>query len=81
MGTTVNQKKLFFNLRKVKSQISALNEGDMRSEQVTVVAERLGVGANPRGHQFLDNPNGRRFRQSSPSLKMSFGKPICDRFG
>jgi RNA polymerase sigma-32 factor len=43
MGTTVNQKKLFFNLRKVKSQISALDEGDMRSEQVTVIAERLGV--------------------------------------
>jgi RNA polymerase sigma-32 factor len=43
MGTTVNQKKLFFNLRKVKSRISALEEGDMRSEQVTVIAERLGV--------------------------------------
>jgi RNA polymerase sigma-32 factor len=43
MGTTVNQKKLFFNLRKVKSQISALDDGDMRSEQVTVIADRLGV--------------------------------------
>ena len=30
MGTTANQKKLFFNLRKAKSQISALDEGDLR---------------------------------------------------
>jgi RNA polymerase sigma-32 factor len=43
MGTTVNQKKLFFNLRKAKSEISALEEGDLRSDQVRVIAERLGV--------------------------------------
>jgi RNA polymerase sigma-32 factor len=43
MGTTASQRKLFFNLRKVKSQISALDEGDMRPDQVRVVAERLGV--------------------------------------
>jgi RNA polymerase sigma-32 factor len=43
MGTTTSQRKLFFNLRKVKGQISALDEGDMRPEQVRVVAERLGV--------------------------------------
>jgi RNA polymerase sigma-32 factor len=43
MGTTANQKKLFFNLRKAKSQISALEEGDMRPEQVTTIATRLGV--------------------------------------
>ena len=30
MGTTANQKKLFFNLRKAKSKISALDEGDLR---------------------------------------------------
>src|SRR5499426_965487 len=34
MGTTANQKKLFFNLRKAKSKISALEEGDMRPDQV-----------------------------------------------
>ncbi len=34
MGTTANQKKLFFNLRKAKSKISALDEGDMRPDQV-----------------------------------------------
>jgi RNA polymerase sigma-32 factor len=44
MGTTANQKKLFFNLRKAKSRISALEEGDMRPEQVATIARRLGVG-------------------------------------
>ena len=34
MGTTANQKKLFFNLRKAKSKISALDEGDLRPDQV-----------------------------------------------
>src|SRR5262245_40240835 len=43
MGTTANQKKLFFNLRKAKSKISALNEGDMRPDQVSTIAKRLGV--------------------------------------
>ncbi len=43
MGTTANQKKLFFNLRKAKSKISALEEGDMRPEQVQLIARRLGV--------------------------------------
>ncbi|HLN10601.1 MAG TPA: RNA polymerase sigma factor RpoH, partial [Xanthobacteraceae bacterium] len=43
MGTTANQKKLFFNLRKAKSKISALEEGDMRPDQVQVIAKRLGV--------------------------------------
>jgi len=43
MGTTANQKKLFFNLRKAKSQISALEEGDLRPDQVKTIATRLGV--------------------------------------
>src|SRR6202161_4086749 len=43
MGTTANQKKLFFNLRKAKSRISALEEGDMRPDQVKLIAKRLGV--------------------------------------
>jgi len=42
-GTTANQKKLFFNLRKAKSKISALEEGDMRPDQVKLIAKRLGV--------------------------------------
>src|SRR4030081_2022504 len=42
MGTTANQKKLFFNLRKAKSKISALEEGDLRPDQVKLIAKRLG---------------------------------------
>ncbi len=43
MGTTANQKRLFFNLRKVKGQIQALEEGDLRPEQVQQIATKLGV--------------------------------------
>ena len=43
MGTTAAQKRLFFNLRKTKSQISALEEGDMRPEHVKQIATKLGV--------------------------------------
>ena len=43
MGTTDNQKKLFFNLRKAKNRIAALEEGDMHPDQVKLIAQRLGV--------------------------------------
>jgi len=43
MGTTAAQKKLFFNLRKVKSEISALEEGDLHHEHVEQIATKLGV--------------------------------------
>ncbi len=43
MGTTAAQKKLFFNLRKAKSQISAFQEGDLLPEQVSEIATKLGV--------------------------------------
>jgi RNA polymerase sigma-32 factor len=43
MGTTAAQKKLFFNLRKAKSEISALEEGDMHPDQVSQIATKLGV--------------------------------------
>ena len=43
MGTTANQKKLFFNLRKAKSKINALSEGDLKPDQVAQIAKRLGV--------------------------------------
>src|SRR3954468_11823554 len=45
MGTTANQKKLFFNLRKAKSKISAFDEGDLHPDQVKLIAKRLGVTA------------------------------------
>ena len=43
IGTTANQKKLFFNLRKAKSRISAIEEGDLHPDQVKLIAGRLGV--------------------------------------
>jgi RNA polymerase sigma-32 factor len=43
VGTTANQKKLFFNLRRVKSRISALEDGDLRPDQLSVIANRVGV--------------------------------------
>jgi RNA polymerase sigma-32 factor len=43
MGTTAAQKKLFFNLRKLKSQLSEIDEGDLSPESVTTIATALGV--------------------------------------
>ena len=43
LGTSVNQKKLFFNLRKAKSKLSALEEGDLQPDQVKLIARRLAV--------------------------------------
>jgi RNA polymerase sigma-32 factor len=43
MGTTAAQKKLFFNLRKAKSQIEAFQDGDLRPDQVSAIATKLGV--------------------------------------
>ncbi|WP_029086880.1 RNA polymerase sigma factor RpoH [Brevundimonas aveniformis] len=43
MGTTAAQKKLFFNLRKAKSQISAFEEGDLHPEHLEQIATKLGV--------------------------------------
>jgi RNA polymerase sigma-32 factor len=43
MGTTANQKRLFFNLRRLKGKIQALDEGDLKPHQVSEIATRLGV--------------------------------------
>jgi len=43
MGTTANQKKLFFNLRRAKNRISAFGEGDMRPDQVRRIAIKFSV--------------------------------------
>jgi RNA polymerase sigma-32 factor len=43
IGTTASQKKLFFKLRSAKNKIAALQSGDMRPDQVTLIAENLGV--------------------------------------
>jgi RNA polymerase sigma-32 factor len=43
MGTTANQKKLFFNLRRMKNQINAFDEGDLKPQDVAKIATDLGV--------------------------------------
>jgi len=43
LGTTAAQKKLFFNLRRLKGEISAMEEGDLRPENVAEISRRLGV--------------------------------------
>jgi RNA polymerase sigma-32 factor len=43
LGTTAAQKKLFFNLRRIKGEISAMEEGDLRPENVATIATKLGV--------------------------------------
>jgi RNA polymerase sigma-32 factor len=43
IGTTASQKKLFFNLRRIKGQLKALEEGDLKPEQVETIAKKLGV--------------------------------------
>src|SRR6202051_3471198 len=43
MGTTANQKKVFFNLRKTQNKLAILAEGDMRLDQVKIIAWRIGV--------------------------------------
>jgi RNA polymerase sigma-32 factor len=43
IGTTAAQKKLFFNLRKAKGHIKAIEDGDLKPEQVRIIADKLGV--------------------------------------
>lgn len=43
MGTTASQKKLFFNLRRLKGQMQAIDDGDLKPEQVDKIATTLGV--------------------------------------
>ncbi|MEJ0026575.1 MAG: RNA polymerase sigma factor RpoH [Rhizomicrobium sp.] len=45
LGTTANQKKLFFNLRKAKNKIGAIEEGDLTSEHIATLSDQLGVSA------------------------------------
>ena len=67
LGTTAAQKKLFFNLRRVKGQIEALEEGDMRPDQVSDIAKRLGVP-----EQEVVNMN-RRLASPDSSLNTPLG--------
>jgi RNA polymerase sigma-32 factor len=67
LGTTAAQKKLFFNLRRIKGEISALDEGDLRPEQVEEIATRLGVT-----HEEVLSMNG-RMSGSDASLNTPMG--------
>jgi len=54
MGTTAAQKKLFFNLRKLKAQLQAIDDGDLSPEHVTIIADRLNVS-----EEEVSSMNGR----------------------
>ena len=56
MGTTAAQKKLFFNLRKLKARIQALEDGDLYPENVSVIAE-LAESTGGRSHQHEPAPD------------------------
>ena len=62
MGTTAAQKKLFFNLRRPRARSAALEEGDLRPEQVATIATKLGV--TERGSHLDEPPPVRRRRRS-----------------
>ena len=76
MGTTANQKKLFFNLRKAKGRISALEEGDLHPDHVKTIAKQLGVNEqdvvdmNRRlgGDASLNSPSARGRRRRVAGL-------------
>jgi RNA polymerase sigma-32 factor len=59
MGTTAAQKKLFFNLRKLKGQLQAIDDGDLSAELVATIAEKLDVSEDEVVHmnRRLSNPD------------------------
>jgi RNA polymerase sigma-32 factor len=67
LGTTSAQKKLFFNLRKAKARIGAIEEGDLRPENVKKLAEDLSVSE----HEVVDM--NRRLAGSDASLNITVG--------
>jgi len=69
MGTTAAQKKLFFNLRRMKSQIDAFEEGDLRPEAVTKIATDLGVS-----EEDVTSMNRRMAMGGDTSLNVQVGE-------
>ena len=67
MGTTASQKKLFFNLNRLKNQISTVMEGDLQNEHVSIIAKRLSVAESD-----VVNMN-RRMTGHDHSLNMTMG--------
>jgi RNA polymerase sigma-32 factor len=70
IGTTAAQKKLFFNLRKLKGQIDAVDDGDLNAEQVEHIAKKLGVT-----HEDVISMN-RRMAGGEASLNAPMGKDM-----
>ncbi|MEM1105308.1 MAG: RNA polymerase sigma factor RpoH [Pseudomonadota bacterium] len=68
LGTTAAQKKLFFNLRRIKGEIAALEEGDLKPDQVTEIATRLNVS-----EKDVISMNG-RMSASDASLNVPMGQ-------
>ncbi|MEO1100772.1 MAG: RNA polymerase sigma factor RpoH [Pseudomonadota bacterium] len=68
LGTTAAQKKLFFNLRRIKGEIAALEEGDLRPEQVKEIADQLNVS-----EADVRSMNG-RMSGSDASLNVPMGQ-------
>ncbi|MEM7660998.1 MAG: RNA polymerase sigma factor RpoH [Pseudomonadota bacterium] len=68
LGTTAAQKKLFFNLRRIKGEINALEQGDLKPEQVAEIAERLNVSEDE-----VRSMNG-RMSGSDASLNVPMGQ-------
>ena len=68
LGTTAAQKKLFFNLRRLKGELSAIEEGDLRPENVAAIAKRLGVT-----EEEVISMNGRMSAGGDASLNAPIG--------
>ncbi len=69
MGTTAAQKKLFFNLRRMKNQIDAFEEGDLKPQDVTKIATDLGVSEDD-----VVSMNRRMARGGDTSLNVTMGE-------
>ena len=77
MGTTAAQKKLFFNLRRMKNQIDAFEEGDLKPADVTKIATDLGVTED---EVDLDEPphgDGRRHQPQRPAARHRRRRPVA----
>lgn len=88
MGTTAAQKKLFFNLRKIKGQIKAVEEGDLHPENVTEIATRLNVSEDEvvnmnrrlAAHDIPSTPPSRPIQRANGRTFWLMRKPIRRRF-
>ena len=78
MGTTAAQKKLFFNLRRAKSQLQALDDGDLQPDQVKTIATQA---RRDRRRRRLDEPAAWRRRLAERAGARRQRKPASGRIG